>query len=611
MRMKRDSPPGENTRHGRRKLGRRLLGWFLILSLVPLFASSLIGYLRSRSIIEGLVARYLAGIAEAQAVHVRDQIQEQLLLLEQSARPLRFEAVGNDTDATRAMLSSLLDDQPWLEAVCILDRNGTIRSSAPLPPADLRVWLPTPVDAPERPVEVVPGAVPSEPPLVRLAVPLEGDSVTAAPGYLAALVIIRGGGQFLQIPEHVAGTVESFVLDSNGRPLFVSHPHGHVDYSVALATPLLGGTQGESVRYEDRLGITVIGTIVPVPDSDWLVITEAPVAMALEDLALLRRVSIALAVLFVAVVGLTSLFVAAQIVAPVRRLVEGARKIGGGDLDARVQVAGDDEIGTLGAAFNQMADDLAMTSAEIEKLHRKELERAGQLATVGELASGVAHELKNPVVSISSGLDLVTRRTGDDPTLAPIVTEMNRQLKRIEVAVRDLLAFARPREPSLSPTTSKHLLDRAVTLVQPAADAAGVLLTVDRDSELPVVVDEEMITQVLVNLVVNAVQATDRNGEVRILAREAGDRVVVEVRDEGSGISPDRLAQIFKPFYTTKHRGTGLGLSISRGIAERHGGSITVDSTEGVGTVFYMTLPGFAEPRVQDRDPDERAPSGE
>jgi signal transduction histidine kinase len=426
--------------------------------------------------------------------------------------------------------------------------------------------------------------------LLRLLVPLDGDRGNPT-GYIGALVIVSGGGQFLAIAEHTAGTVESFVLDAQGLPLFVSHPHGHVDYGIPLASPLVGDGPGESARYEDRLGVMVIGTIVPVPDMNWRVVTEAPVALALAELSALRRVSILLAAVFVGLVVLSSLFVAAQIVQPVRRLVEGARRIGAGDLDARVDVTGQDEIGTLGAAFNQMAAALSESLTQIERLHRREMERAGQLATVGELASGVAHEIKNPVVSLSNGLDLVTRHVRKDPALDAIVAEMSRKLARIEMAIRDLLTFARPPEPSLSPTAVRHLLNRAVTLVRPAADAAGVQLNIESQPTLPaVLVDEDLIAQVLVNLVVNAVQATGRDGKVLLVARGTGGGVQVEVRDDGRGIPPDRLGKIFRPFFTTKHRGTGLGLSISKGIMEKHGGTLTVDSTVDVGTTFYLTL---------------------
>src|SRR5207245_593858 len=108
-----------------------------------------------------------------------------------------------------------------------------------------------------------------------------------------------------------------------------------------------------------------------------------------------------------------------------------------------------DEIGELGAAFNEMTAELEDTTARVTELHHREIERASQLATVGELASGIAHEIRNPVVGVSNGLDLVRRRVGDDPTLRPITDEMARQLARIEQAMQELLTFARPATPTL------------------------------------------------------------------------------------------------------------------------------------------------------------------
>jgi signal transduction histidine kinase len=603
----RASAPPSGKRFG---LGRKLLGWFLVLSLVPLGASSALGYLRSRSIIEGLVARYLGGIAEAQAVHVGDQVREQLLLLERFSQAVEYPDDPDSGEAHEAALGTIFEQEPSFEALFIFDAQGRVLTSTPLDPSDLRPWLTQTLEPPIEPVRISWSPTIGEAPTLRLSAPIGEAPDRDAQRFLGALVILQGGGQFLEIPAHVAGTVESFVLAADGRPLFVSHPHGHVDYSIPLASPLLASSNGRSARYEDRLGVMVIGTVVPVPGMDWRVITEAPVELALAELARLRRVSLLLAGAFAVLVILSSSFVTTQIVAPLRRLVAGVRRIGAGDLDARVDATAKDEVGELGVAFNQMADDLARASSEVDALHKREMERASQLATVGELASGLAHEIKNPVVGISNGLDLVMRRTQSVESLAPITTEMKRQLARIELAVRDLLAFARPADPRPESTSAQRLVERALALSLPAAERAGVDLSVDApDDAIELRVDESMIVQVLVNLIVNGIQAAEPDGVVHVVSRVVGSRGVIEVRDDGGGIPRDRLQTIFKPFFTTKHRGTGLGLSISKGIVETHGGSLTVESREGEGSAFFIELPldgtidGAREPQPVDPNP--------
>ena len=347
----------------------------------------------------------------------------------------------------------------------------------------------------------------------------------------------------------------------------------------------------------------MVGTIVPVPGRPWRLITEVPVADALQELRALRRVSLWLAALLGLVVAACAWWMAGRVVAPVRRLVGATRSLGSGDLQTRVVIDTSDEIGELGAAFNDMAGDLAEKSDRVEALHRREMERADQLATVGELASGLAHEIKNPLAGISGGMDLVIKHTKNSEHLAPITDEMKRQVVRIEEAVQDLLAFARPADPVYAAADLNEVVERALTLVRPAASKVGVQIEVRPSPGLPPVkVDAEMIRGCLVNLIVNAVQATSSGGRVQVEVSPADGGVRVIVEDDGVGISPEHLPQIFKPFYTTKHRGTGLGLSITRGMIERHGGVISVRSELGTGTAFEVWLPVSQERQAHTGD---------
>jgi signal transduction histidine kinase len=291
-------------------------------------------------------------------------------------------------------------------------------------------------------------------------------------------------------------------------------------------------------------------------------------------------------------------------VAPVQRLVAATRRVGAGDLSVRVQERQDDEVGALATAFNEMTSRLEQTSDRVRELHQREIERAQQLATLGELAAGVAHEIKNPVVGISNGLDLVRRRLDEDPGLTPILEEMSRQSHRIELAVRDLLSFARPTMPQLATVSVNSVAQRAVRLVQPAAERAGVQLALSLDAGVPLVsVDEDLMGQALVNLLMNALQATPAGGGVVVTSSTRGASVRLAVADTGRGITPGDLEQVFKPFFTTRHSGTGLGLSITRNVVERHGGRVEVETATGVGSTFTIILPAAGPPPVPDAVP--------
>lgn len=572
---------------------------FLALSLLPLFGSNTLGFLRSQEIVQGLVERYLVGVAGLQAVHIQDRLEQRRLYLEAIASGNRFlqaaleapsvEARAMQSAATPEAVAEYLNrklaESDRFESLTLYTTTGVRYAWAGLAETSFEDFgavvfglsLSTPTE--------------DNPSVLRFATVVQGEDGVVV-GTLVATVSLNRGGEFLGVPEHVAGAIESFILDDQGRPVFVSHPHGHLSSTRRFDSPLASGPPGRSATYLDREGVAVIGVSSELPDFGWRFITEVPVEDALAELRGLRMLSWILGGAFFALVVGAAWLLASGIVAPVRRLVDAVRRLGGGDLDARVPPGGGDEIGELGEAFNVMAAELAANQERIESLHRAEIERAEQLATVGEVASGVAHEIKNPVVGISNGLDLVLRHVGDSEELRPITDEMKRQLHRIEQAVRDLLAYARPPEPSFEMVDIDEVVSRALTLVEPGAQKAGVTLDIRMSGASPLVrADRELLVQAVVNLTMNAIQFSQPGSTVVVETMDRGKEVEVTVTDFGRGIEPEVLGSLFKPFFTTRHAGTGLGLSITRGIAERHGGRIDVESTPGEGSRFAIVLP--------------------
>jgi len=281
--------------------------------------------------------------------------------------------------------------------------------------------------------------------------------------------------------------------------------------------------------------------------------------------------------------------VARSIVTPLRHLVAGAERIRAGELGVAVRVDRADELGDLGRTFNQMSQELRASTRRIQELHDQEMGRAAQLASVGELASGIAHEIKNPLVGVMSGLDLLGKHAGTGTQMETLTGQMREQLGRIESAIRDLLSYARPKAPLRLWTDPNRLVDRVARLLAPQAEGAGVRIETRLSPSVPKVeVDPELMTQTLVNLALNGIQAMGPGGVLTFSTAPSGQQVRLMVRDTGSGIPDDQLEQIFRPFYTTKHRGTGLGLAITRGIVERHGARLTVESEVGTGSTFTI-----------------------
>jgi hypothetical protein len=281
-----------------------------------------------------------------------------------------------------------------------------------------------------------------------------------------------------------------------------------------------------------------------------------------------------------------------------RPMVELQEKIGlvsEGDLDVAVSFSRrNDEIGDLGRNFNHMMEQLRESREEIERLHHTQISRAEHLATLGEMAAGLAHEIRNPLAGIAGVIEIIGR---DLPATSParaVVKDVRLEIAQIDRILTDLLETARPHPPHVSRCDLNTTVEHTVMLVRQQVLSRPIKIEFERAPDLPEVEhDSDQIHQVLLNLLLNAVQAIDGGGagtvRVRVGSREGCASVLVS--DSGRGISPQNLPNIFRPFFTTKGNGTGLGLSLARRIVEEHHGRIEVTSVVGKGSQFEVLLP--------------------
>ncbi|HSB70529.1 MAG TPA: ATP-binding protein [Candidatus Methylomirabilis sp.] len=303
---------------------------------------------------------------------------------------------------------------------------------------------------------------------------------------------------------------------------------------------------------------------------------------------------------------------------PIAGLMRAMAKVEGGDLETRATIATQDELGGLADSFNTMVEKLRAAHEEIEVYHRQRLDHAERLATVGELAASLAHEIKNPLAGIAGAVQVMADELPEDNPRKEIMSEVLAQVHRLDRTVRDLLAFARPGKPDVGPCDVHQVLDWVLLLLAEDPEAKRVRVVRSYLPGLPRVdADAKQLGQVFLNLVLNAIQAMPHGGQVSLRTglREAeggegggprgrGDMVEVVVADTGPGIPPHLLDEIFKPFITTKHRGTGLGLAVSRRIVEDHGGWIAAESQPGHGATFRVCLPvRLASSRTGERRP--------
>lgn len=232
-----------------------------------------------------------------------------------------------------------------------------------------------------------------------------------------------------------------------------------------------------------------------------------------------------------------------------------------------------------------------------------ELQRAAQLSFVGELAAGLAHEIKNPLAGIQGAVDILIRRRDKNDPEREALEGMRHEVQRIDQTVRALLDRARPRLVSVRATSLADIVGRAVNLARAQLNSAEDGSTIDIDFEPPaepliVPLDPAQIEDAVLNLIINAIEAVDRDGKVRVrVARAQNDRAdefeevaVVEIWDNGRGIGKEDLNRVFNPFFTMRKDGTGLGLPAVRRIARAHGGRVEVKSELGQGSTFTLYL---------------------
>jgi two-component system sensor histidine kinase HydH len=252
-------------------------------------------------------------------------------------------------------------------------------------------------------------------------------------------------------------------------------------------------------------------------------------------------------------------------------------------------------------ALQKTTEQLGLVYKELQD-NFEHMKRAERLYAIGQLSAGLAHEIRNPLASLSGAIGIMRRNPAAAGKRSECLDIMDKECQRLNNLLTSFLNFAKPRPPKLLKIEIPSVLDSVIGLVSHTLDKRSIALRKETALQLPALeCDPELLKQVLVNLLINAIQASSDGGEILIQARIRGSELLLQVKDQGSGISTENLDKIFDPFFTTKENGTGLGLSVAYQIVEQLGGTLTAERNSDQGMTFSVLLPMHPEKSYESK----------
>jgi two-component system, NtrC family, sensor kinase len=423
-------------------------------------------------------------------------------------------------------------------------------------------------------------------------------------------------------------TGECYLVNREGTFLAHKDPNRILTENIAQSESFKNilNTEKTGITYIDYRGITVLGASARVGGTDWALVVEQDKDEAFLGAARLKRYLFLVAALSAGGALLLAWLLSHYVVSPIRKLSLAADCLAKGEFEkAYININRADEIGVLANAFGDMARQLQSRQQKLEQrvfLQESELEETGvklketqqaavrsqRLASLGRLASGVAHEIRTPLTSLKLFLESVESEIEISPEYAEDFQVAMSQITRMEATINRFLDFARPQEPVFTWIDVQELIEDALLVIGPKARQQETAIHKSIQNHLPKIKgDEKQLGEALLNLMVNALEAMPKRGRLSVAAGlgelpgEDGVRrcVRLDVGDTGPGIMEKEISRLFEPFYTSKASGAGLGLAIVYSTVQRHGGEVLVQSSVGEGTTFSLLIPADAAPMIE------------
>ena len=332
----------------------------------------------------------------------------------------------------------------------------------------------------------------------------------------------------------------------------------------------------------DIFGERIIAAYIPIKKLKWSIVVGQPINYAYGRIKQMESTFIMFTFSWILLTIFVGIILARNIEEPVKAIKKGIGKISQGDLDYKINIDNIDELGELADSFNKMTKQLKET--------QESLLRSERLASLGYMAAGMAHEIKNALVPLKTLTDLLMVSGKDQAFVAKFNELVPREIDRINMLSTDLLHYSRPSEPKMERLDMNGVMDETAKFLELQARKKNITFKLKPSVISKVKADRNKMLQAITNIVQNAIEAMS-GGEITLSSYEKDDRVVIEISDNGPGISEKNLNMVFVPFFTTKKEGTGMGLAITQRIMADHGGTITLKNTPGSGAIFFLSLP--------------------
>lgn len=575
------------------------------LVVVPGMIFALLAFSSARRALEASIGRQLAEVAHDAADDIETQIDaaHDSLIAWARQEVMRDLLVGDVDKRVSRFLASLHDSNSAYQRVRALAIDGTVIAASR--PEDVgraasgSSWLAA-VSAGDD-VFVAPKANAVEPTIL-LVTPIRHPD--DARRVIGALALDLDWEEIDKILERLRGNLRALgaeidlvVVDGDGAPinaigrtevLALVHDGVRAAHWDRLADRLQRPGR-EGFVYEPAAAALVGFAPLELRERGWTALAIQPASEAFAPVAaMLRRWILALALIFV-LAGMAAMVMARRMVRPLQHLTAATRVIGAQAAPAPVRVETRDEIGELARSFNAM-------SLRLDRAQR-ELLNAAKFALIGELAAGIAHEVRTPLSVLRSSAQVLARSLPDaSASQIELAEGMIEEVDRLDRVIEGLLQLARPQLPRLEPTDLNELLARACDFTEHSLKQKRIALAPQLAAGLPpALCDGAQIYQVALNLLVNATHFAPPGSEVTVRTLGRDGLVGFEIVDHGPGISAEAQQHIFTPFYTTRPGGTGLGLALVDRIVKSHQGAVTVRSQPGRGAAFRVMLPIAAE----------------